>query len=532
MVRLYPSSPLLEDLPFPPPRHLPIVHRTAAQHKDDGNRLFGAGRFDGARDAYSLALDTLSSQTDPLRVALLANRAAVLLKLGLQCSALADSILALTLEPSASLRLKLLFRAATACYTLQRYKDCSAHLDELLHLSPEDKDGLDLQRRLHLRLAERNYGQYDWPVLFKTAVRVEELDVADYVGGMFEVREITGKGRGLVATRAIEPGQLLMVQKPLAMGRGDLKGKEKSIVVGANLYTETMDPPSTGKLVAHLAERMMDDESIRSRTLELYAGKDQSPITTAGIDISRLEAIATWNAFHTESLAQKSKSLSPADDRAQLVQAPSSLYGLPSMLNHSCVGNVSYSFLADTFFLRARLPIAPGEELVDSYVDSLEGLARRADKLEKHRFVCTCALCEMDRADGVAAGRERERLAEQLEQLTDRIHGHTAQNPAPLLPTMLPYIDKISATYSPSRPALRPALYPAYRLLAATLSTLGRFDEAIVTELKALASLGAVFEGTGESVKVVEVPKLGDVNAVLSSLFIALQHQQLGRSPE
>ncbi|ORY73603.1 hypothetical protein BCR35DRAFT_147010 [Leucosporidium creatinivorum] len=531
-VRLLPSSPLLANLTFPPPRRLPVIRLSPAQQKDEGNRSFAQRRFAAATDAYSLALDD-KDVDDTLRIILLANRAAVLLKLNLFNAALADCTTALPLGPSPSLQLKILYRAATAAYARQQFVDASEHLTNLLQLSPDDLDAQDLYRRTQVRLVEAARGDYDWPFLFARATQVETLDVAEFVSDAFEVKEIAGRGRGIVARRRIEPGELLMVQKPLAMGVPD--PKRKSFVVGANLFTETMDPYAVGDLVALLAERIGDDERTRRRVLALHAGDESIlvPIgdsTSPGIDISRLEAIATFNAFHTESLAQKSKTLSPSEEAAQNIHAPSSLYDLPSMLNHSCIGNVSYSFLADVFFLRVRLTIQPGDELVDSYVDSLEGLAQRSEKLDKHRFVCQCQLCDYDREDGERAGKERERLASQLEELTDRIHGVQEQDPAPLLPTIRAFIDKIQATYKPSRPNLRPALYSALRLLGATLGTLGKFEEAIQVELRALVALGAEFEGEREAARLVEVPKLGDLNGVLSCLFIASQYQKLQKS--
>lgn len=48
--------------------------------------------------------------------------------------------------------------------------------------------------------------------------------------------------------------------------------------------------------------------------------------------------------------------------------------------------------------MRARNDILNGEELVDSYVDSMESLYARRSQLEKHGFVCTCDLCGLVRS--------------------------------------------------------------------------------------------------------------------------------------
>ena len=92
----------------------------------------------------------------------------------------------------------------------------------------------------------------------------EALDIADYASDAIKVAEIKGKGRGLVATRRIERGELVMVQGPLGSGRSDRK--RLRIVSGINLFTETSDPYAVivlivggprweaGKVVGGLAE--------------------------------------------------------------------------------------------------------------------------------------------------------------------------------------------------------------------------------------------------------------------------------------
>lgn len=194
-------------------------------------------------------------------------------------------------------------------------------------------------------------------------------------------------------------------------------------------------------------------------------------------------------------------------------------------------GNVSYSFLADTIFLRARRPILAGEELVDSYADSMAPLAERREVLEKHGFVCGCELCCLDRADGEEACHLRQGLADELAEVTDRIHGVRKESAAALLSHIEGLIHRINNTYHVNRGPLRPALYSALRLHSQALAN-DEPEQALRIEIQALEALGAVFDVGAEvaEASLREVPKVGDMNSVLSSLFISKQLQGLGQS--
>lgn len=383
LVRLYPSSPLLRGITWSTRSPLPSLNRTATQYKDEGNRLFAQRKWLHALEEYSLGLDLEGDGGGKLSTVLRANKAATELKLNRPGAALRDCKAAL-LDPSleepssAVLKQKVLFRAATADYQLQHFESASSRLSQILDLYPHDLDAMDLYRRTQVRLVEASRGEYDWSYLFESSRTALDLDVADYTGSMIAPAEFPGRGRGLVATRDIVPGELLLVARPFAIGRGE--PCRKSFVVGMNLFTETMDPYPHYDLIAFLLERIVDEPALYDRLYSLYPGSSfpSSPppsSTPPSLDTSRLESIATFNSFHTESLSQKTATLSPADERASHIHAPSSLYDVPSLLNHACVGNVTYSFLASTIFFRARRAIAKGEELLDSVRRSL--LARR-----------------------------------------------------------------------------------------------------------------------------------------------------------
>jgi len=535
LVRLWPSHHWLRTAFLSPPP-IQIAQLSSLDHKAKGNACLAQSRPLDALEHYSLALDALDPATDPapaLRATLLSNRAAVHLKLGSPGCALRDCEAALgQAGVTDALRGKVLYRAGLACYEMERYGAAAGHLDEVAELAPGDPAAGALYKRVASRMKEELSGMYDWRALYSQSVAGAAIDAASYVSPAASVAEVEGKHRALVATAPLEPGELLFVQRPLASGRADKAGL--SVVAGANLWTDSLDPPGVGHVVADLLERWVDREDQRDEIGRLWAGESKRWLNgcdgEAGVDVTRLEGIATFNCFHPESLADTASSDRDAEADSN-VYAPSALYLLPSYMNHACVGNVSYSFLGDVIFARARLAIAPGDELVDSYVDGSDELDARRPKLRKHGFVCACVLCAMDELDGLVRRRRRFELGEEVDQLADRVRQLPEASAARHIGTIRRLVGALEECHHPTRSQLRPAVYPARRLLAQTLSDCGQHAEAIAEEVEALKALGAQFGGDDlAGLKLVAVPRAGDANAVLSALFVAKQWNELGNN--
>ncbi|GAA5918258.1 hypothetical protein JCM1841_002132 [Sporobolomyces salmonicolor] len=596
LVRLYPSSPLLKSIAFPSSPSHPYTSKSPDSLKSLGNAAFQSQRYHAALEAYTWALDSLGLSLSLPRSALssfiagkdaasltlcatlLSNLIATLIKLSLARAVPHLFRLAIELldtgvpsasspiyadprqcpsDPTLALRRKLVYRAGLGHYAQREWDACIMMVHPLCELPNKeigtpsllDKDAQALQERARERVREQGQGAYDWPKLYVQAQKGEELDVADYVAtDAVKVKELEGRGRGLVAKRRIERGELLLVSKPLASaGRLGAKTKNEQerlqYTVGANLWTETMDPWAVNEVVAELAWRVASEEEAFPRPpgqaperlseviSKLWAGEELGRAegnASAGADSSRLEGVVTFNGFHVEDLAISSVGVPPSDEEMNHFHAPTALYpSFPSSLNHSCLPNTSYTFLSTLFVLRARTTIEAGEELVDSYVDGMEPFEGREGKLKKHGFVCRCGLCVEERGAGEEARRTRRQAVEELDEMRE---------PAKEREVVGRLKKAIEVTYeaargpdSITRHRTRPSLYSATRLLAQAQASRGEFEKAIECELEGLEALGAVVSFTEESVKVVEPPLLGDTNAVLSALFIAKMCKALGK---
>jgi hypothetical protein len=109
-----------------------------------------------------------------------------------------------------------------------RYSKAHAALLSLLTKHPDVPNRKELQALADsaaARAQEQDQGQYDMGAMhkaadttshhfcrIKTAVRVHRFECADYVGPL-RMEQIPGKGRGLVATRSVAAGELVLAVK-------------------------------------------------------------------------------------------------------------------------------------------------------------------------------------------------------------------------------------------------------------------------------------------------------------------------------
>ncbi|RUS35410.1 hypothetical protein BC938DRAFT_484186 [Jimgerdemannia flammicorona] len=84
-------------------------------------------------------------------------------------------------------------------------------------LSRATAETQELSRRTRQRLEEQRYGQYDVIGILQEASStcLPYLDHSDYVGPV-RVTEVPGKGRGIVATKEIGEGTLILYSKAFA----------------------------------------------------------------------------------------------------------------------------------------------------------------------------------------------------------------------------------------------------------------------------------------------------------------------------
>ena len=211
IVVLPPDDRILDGVKWSTGNRKHSVHtRTAIGWKAVGDGHFKSKEYWPAVVAYSRAL-----QLDPTSTPLRLNRALARIRLGLPSASLRDLRSVLSSDTlSAADKLKASYRSAQAEYASGRYDIAKEFYEECLKL---DQDSLEAKlgvEKCHDRLQEQKTGNYRWDELFDQTLRATNLlslDVSDFIGPI-KVAPVPnrGGGRGVLATRDIEVGELLV----------------------------------------------------------------------------------------------------------------------------------------------------------------------------------------------------------------------------------------------------------------------------------------------------------------------------------
>ncbi|EJC99899.1 SET domain-containing protein [Fomitiporia mediterranea MF3/22] len=179
----------------------------------------------------------------------------------------------------------------------------------------------------------------------------------------YEIREIAGKGRGMVALRKISKGEVIVRELPL--------------LVAARVIT-CIHGNKWAMLDAGLLQLLYWFEpEDRAAYLSLHNCK---PVNECGP--------------HTGILRTNTIELSFSE--SDICTQYSAVCREISLVNHSCSPNTSQHSDSRTLIcdLRAKRDIVPGEEITISYIDIVRPTTERKAELKiKYDFDCTCSVC-------------------------------------------------------------------------------------------------------------------------------------------
>lgn len=221
---------------------------------------------------------------------------------------------------------------------------------------------------------------------------------------MYDIKDIPGKGKGLVANRLIRRGTELLSEK--------------------SAFFLTFDSVMARGMHAVLSDKVRALEpSVKAKFMALGDGLDTAP------EILRWVYIFGQNATCAKN----------GDERLIFVDF--------CRLNHACDAN-SQHFVNDdmrTMTVRALKNIQPGDEITVCYIPDVGNRAQRQASLEKgFGFTCTCHLCSLDPAASRASDIRLEAIARLKQFFIDG--GENAIVQRPLL--MLRQLDELVQLHS------------------------------------------------------------------------------------
>ncbi|KAF8747023.1 SET domain, partial [Rhizoctonia solani] len=451
------SSP--SDLIFLPPSH-PLLSncpeawkagggKDSQVYKDIGNHAFKNGRFESAIQAYSHGL-----LVDPTASVLRLNRSACYLSINKPSMALKDAQIASEDKSMKdALRSKAQYRMALAYYALDRFSEALSILERENGYRFSPADFSELEKKIHERLVEQAQGSYKWLALSKMAKQInghrQVTDVADYVGPVeVALTESKGGGRGLVTTREVLAGELLMVSKPFAFGASS-EYPELFRVLQAR--TGSIIERASHELVGRAMQRLVGDYTAASALfLDLHSNSPQ----TSTPQIARSVPTFLQNGGRSNEFNDSIKMTHFGNNEA--------IYLLPSLVNHSCHGTAVRTSIGSILVMRASRNLKKGQEVTCSYVGGTEGASyiSRAAALRKWSFTCECELCTADKKDGEQRCQSREGLQEDLDQFHMVIRIGDAESAK----NAKEFVTKIRSTYGNERVTPMDLLGRAQRL--------------------------------------------------------------------
>ncbi|SPQ22831.1 7e59549a-6beb-4047-8fcb-2e89e6e6e9e0 [Thermothielavioides terrestris] len=213
-------------------------------------------------------------------------------------------------------------------------------------------------------------------------------DLNRTVPAKYEMREIPGKGMGLVATEHIRRGDLILANTA-------------SLMIDYRAFNELTEAQYT-ELQAQAVSSLPSAHRAALLNLSTHSSRDGLA------DAELVNKIAATNSFDID----------PWPDDTDQHHSFFVLFPEIARLNHDCRPNAEYRFehAALAQHVHAARDIAPGEELTLSYVNPLMTRAQRLQRLERNwGFRCGCPLCALPPARA-AESDARIELARKLKQ--------------------------------------------------------------------------------------------------------------------
>eukprot|EP00434_Breviolum_minutum_P034760 symbB.v1.2.030771.t1/scaffold3505.1/size55173/3 len=360
---------------------------------------FRANRFEEAEGLYTEALE--AAESGQQKAAALNSRAQCRLKLKNFEGAREDASTARALEPENP---KAWYRLGSALSALGRLAEAQEAYEEAQRQRPEDSDVRSALLSVLRRRNERE-GRYDWLQVYQKYFETGPLAVAAAKGkskcnersqeseeteGNFQERLIATlevepyvgpvrlgyseeRGRGLFVTEDVPKGRLLLCAKALVTGLNeDLPKLLRQQCVGGLLdlvrSLSRGTPESERKMPATSVVQLADPQDL----LETDESADE-------LTLEEARDILYHNQFSLPLVNPNAAPLEVGNDTER-----SGLWLLPVFVNHSCLPNVQRIIVLDCLFLRAGRDLKCGDELFDSYVETLQPFWHRRDSLVRN----------------------------------------------------------------------------------------------------------------------------------------------------
>jgi tetratricopeptide (TPR) repeat protein len=405
------------------PLSFPINGRqtNALKCKEAGNVALASKDLDAAHTSYTEGIRLTAGKDEPsdqsLRQDLHRNRSHVRLALGRYEGAVEDAVAALTHvqdDTHRKLDAKAYFRAASASYSLKSYDKAALFLGDQLELVPGDKDARTMLNRVQARLHEQNFGHYDVMSIRESISSKPRVDVADFSVNTTIEPSGPERGRGLFATRDLQPGDLIMAETAFCCV---LDGEDNRLSYVCNARSPDKLHSGLVGLWRSAVNEAANNPLKGGDLLKLqgnYKGSFKQVLQVddiAVVDTFNVHDIVACNAFALDPTI-----LIRPNGQKKSATGNSGIWIRLSYINHSCLPNSQRVFHGDLVLVHTSKPIAKGEEITLNYSagDYKDFVARTEEMESTWGFRCQCAICKADAECAPGDLAERTRLWEEV----------------------------------------------------------------------------------------------------------------------
>uniref|UniRef100_A0A915D845 Uncharacterized protein n=3 Tax=Ditylenchus dipsaci TaxID=166011 RepID=A0A915D845_9BILA len=230
---------------------------------------------------------------------------------------------------------KALMGLGRGAYGLRNWKLACQYFKQLIQNYPSNNEAKVEFKNTLARLHESETGQYDLVKLYNLSAKqqVRRLDVADYTGPVC-IADVQGKGKGLVASRDVPRGTLLLVSKAFSVAYKD--ELPNADVFCLNLLTNKADRSSQALNIIRTMQTLKCNPEMAADLYALFAGnlsRDHRIPADKVIDAARIENICSFNCFGDRNDHDSAVEGEQTDE----LSSNTGLWILPSFINHSCI---------------------------------------------------------------------------------------------------------------------------------------------------------------------------------------------------
>lgn len=251
---------------------------------------------------------------------------------------------------------------------------------------------------------------------------------AEYIGPI-KIEMITNKGRGIILTKDVIPGELLVVSKAIDIVYLDVKENVLSNIqniLSNNLSKKVAVDPWLNKVFSFMYAGKLQ-QSISINDLVNHHVETKMPIT----NLKTIREIVKYNTFGIKG-----------DEKKEML----GIWLTPCFFNHACQANTSVEFFENVLYIKANSFTKKGTELTISYDQTLN-FAERSASLSAFNFECVCHLCLESRKTHPTKMFERHRL---IQHFNDFLLNRAIKHDVSIIPRLEVLVDNLNLTYEDS----------------------------------------------------------------------------------